>query len=389
MKLHIVPAQTGFTWVKLGVQAFRRQPLALAALFFPFVAMFCWPACLCWATSPRWCCCLRHAGDDGGHGESIQGHTPTPALLLITFRKGRQHLRHMLLLGALYAAGFLGIMAISALVDGGRFAQVYMDGTPGDGANGVRPQLPESHVDGHRVVAAAVAAVLACAGPGALARRAAGEGPVLQPDGLRAQRGACPVFCSAGWALGCWGGAGDQHRLAAAGLGGEGVGSLLMGAAMMMATMILSCAVFIFRDCFEPLRACCTVRTMRPHPPSCWAELKTSWLAPASQPAASRCRMGHCGGWVTAQAQSRSNIVELRGDVLRNGRALTANDTIATGDRIETGPGSTAVFAGPQRLHAAAEHTRFAGGEESTTVKVLRLLTGAVASVWARAQTGK
>ena len=36
------------------------------------------------------------------------------------------------------------------------------------------------------------------------------------------------------------------------GLGGEGVGSLLVGAAMMMATMILSCAVFIFRDCFEP-----------------------------------------------------------------------------------------------------------------------------------------
>ena len=54
----------------------------------------------------------------------------TPALLLVTFRKGRQHLRHMLLLGALYAAGFLGIMALSALVDGGRFAQVYMDGTP-------------------------------------------------------------------------------------------------------------------------------------------------------------------------------------------------------------------------------------------------------------------
>lgn len=36
------------------------------------------------------------------------------------------------------------------------------------------------------------------------------------------------------------------------GLGGEGIGSLLMAAAMMMATMILTCAVFIFRDCFEP-----------------------------------------------------------------------------------------------------------------------------------------
>ena len=55
---------------------------------------------------------------------------PTPALLLDHIPQGRQHLRHMLLLGALYAAGFLGIMAISALVDGGRFAQVYMDGTP-------------------------------------------------------------------------------------------------------------------------------------------------------------------------------------------------------------------------------------------------------------------
>ena len=89
------------------------------------------------------------------------------------------------------------------------------------------------------------------------------------------------------------------------------------------------------------------------------------------------------GGWVTAQAQSRSNIVELRGDVLRNGRALTANDTIATGDRIETGPGSTAVFAVGHSAFMLRQNTRVSlEGEESTTVKVLRLLTGAVASVW-------
>ena len=89
------------------------------------------------------------------------------------------------------------------------------------------------------------------------------------------------------------------------------------------------------------------------------------------------------GGWVTAQAQSRSNIVELRGDVLRNGRALTPNDTIATGDRIETGPGSTAVFAVGHSAFMLRQNTRVSlEGEESTTVKVLRLLTGAVASVW-------
>ena len=86
---------------------------------------------------------------------------------------------------------------------------------------------------------------------------------------------------------------------------------------------------------------------------------------------------------MTAQAQSRGNIVELRGDVLRNGRALTANDTIATGDRIETGPGSTAVFAVGHSAFMLRQNTRVSlEGEESTTVKVLRLLTGAVASVW-------
>lgn len=132
MKLHIVPAQTGFTWVKLGVQAFRRQPLALAALFFlSFVAMSLLASVpvlgniASLVLLPSVTLAMMVAT-----GESIQGHTPTPALLLITFRKGRQHLRHMLLLGVLYAAGFLGIMALSALADGGRFAQVYMDGTP-------------------------------------------------------------------------------------------------------------------------------------------------------------------------------------------------------------------------------------------------------------------
>ena len=38
MKLHIVPARTGMAWVKLGVRAFWRQPMALAALFFMTMA---------------------------------------------------------------------------------------------------------------------------------------------------------------------------------------------------------------------------------------------------------------------------------------------------------------------------------------------------------------
>ena len=80
MKLHIVPAQTGFTWVKLGVQAFRRQPLALAALFFlSFVAMSLLASVpvlgniASLVLLPSVTLAMMVAT-----GESIQGHTPPP-----------------------------------------------------------------------------------------------------------------------------------------------------------------------------------------------------------------------------------------------------------------------------------------------------------------------
>ena len=38
MKLRNVPAGTGLQWVKLGIQTFFRQPLALSGLFFMFMA---------------------------------------------------------------------------------------------------------------------------------------------------------------------------------------------------------------------------------------------------------------------------------------------------------------------------------------------------------------
>ena len=89
------------------------------------------------------------------------------------------------------------------------------------------------------------------------------------------------------------------------------------------------------------------------------------------------------GGWAGAQAQSGSNIVEVRGDVLRNGQALTAQGSISTGDRIETGPGATALFTVGHSAFLLRHNSRVAlDGDTPTAVKVLRLLTGAVASVW-------
>lgn len=91
------------------------------------------------------------------------------------------------------------------------------------------------------------------------------------------------------------------------------------------------------------------------------------------------------GGWPAAQAQGRSGIVELRGDVLRNGEPLTTQHTITANDRIETGPGSTAVFTVGNSAFMVRQNSRVAlEGDTPTATRVLRVLSGAVASVWGR-----
>jgi hypothetical protein len=51
-----------------------------------------------------------------------------PSILISAFRAGQQRKQAMLVLGALYAAGFLGLMGVSALFDGGQFAKLYLVG---------------------------------------------------------------------------------------------------------------------------------------------------------------------------------------------------------------------------------------------------------------------
>ena len=91
------------------------------------------------------------------------------------------------------------------------------------------------------------------------------------------------------------------------------------------------------------------------------------------------------GGWAAAQSQARSNIVELRGDALRNGEPLTPQHTITANDHIETGPGSTVVFTVGDSAFMVRQNSRVAlESDTPTAVKVLRVLTGAVVSVWGR-----
>jgi hypothetical protein len=92
------------------------------------------------------------------------------------------------------------------------------------------------------------------------------------------------------------------------------------------------------------------------------------------------------GGFSSAQAQQRSNIVDLRGDALLNGAPLSAQQTIQTGDSLETGPDSHLVFVVGNSAFQVRQNSRLTveRGATLNAVSVLRMLTGAVASVWGR-----
>jgi hypothetical protein len=92
------------------------------------------------------------------------------------------------------------------------------------------------------------------------------------------------------------------------------------------------------------------------------------------------------GGFGAALAQQRSNVVQLEGDALLNGQPLRRDQFIQTGDRIETGPGGILLFAMGNASFLVRQNSRLAveRGDSLTAVSVLRLLTGAVLSVWTR-----
>ncbi len=130
MKLNIVPARTGLTWVKLGFKTFLQQPLAMSGLFFMFMALLSVASLLPFVGAALALGLLPAAtlGLMAATQEATKGKFPMPSILISAFRAGQQRLKAMLTLGALYAAGFLAIMAIASLIDGGQFARLYLIG---------------------------------------------------------------------------------------------------------------------------------------------------------------------------------------------------------------------------------------------------------------------
>jgi hypothetical protein len=118
MKLNIVPARTGIQWVKLGIQTFFKQPLALAGLFFLYMAFATLLSqvpviglVLGLAIVPAATLGLMAATQ-----EAVKGRFPMPTVLVSAFRAGRQRVRAMLVLGFIYAIAFLGVAALVPLL---------------------------------------------------------------------------------------------------------------------------------------------------------------------------------------------------------------------------------------------------------------------------------
>jgi hypothetical protein len=130
MQLNLVPARTGIVWVKLGMRTFLKQPLALTGLFFMFMAVMTITSQVPYIGFVLAMTLLPAAtlGLMTATLEATRGKFPMPIVLLAAFRGENPKTRAMLLLGSLYAAGFLLAMGASALVDGGAFARVYLGG---------------------------------------------------------------------------------------------------------------------------------------------------------------------------------------------------------------------------------------------------------------------
>lgn len=130
MKLQIVPARQGVVWFKQGVRTFMKQPLAFTGLFFMFMAAISLLSLVPVIGTPIALALLPAAtlGLMAATEIADKGQFPMPQVLIAGFRAGKERLRSMVVLGVLYAVGFILLMGISATVDGGQFARVYLLG---------------------------------------------------------------------------------------------------------------------------------------------------------------------------------------------------------------------------------------------------------------------
>lgn len=95
------------------------------------------------------------------------------------------------------------------------------------------------------------------------------------------------------------------------------------------------------------------------------------------------------GGLPAAMAQERSNVVQKTGDALLNGLTLLPGQAIQTGDQITTGPGANLMFVIGNAAFQVRQNSSLSveRGNSLNAVSLLRLLSGAVVSVWGKGRS--
>lgn len=257
MKLNLVPARTGLTWVRLGLRVFRRQPMALTALFFLCLACMSLASrlpvvgeILTLMLLPTATLIMMVAA-----AEVHQGRMPAPAMVAQALRAGKAHLRDMTMLGLLYAGGFLLVIGLSSLIDGGQFAHVYL------GGGEITREIAESASFQAAVWVAVLLylplSLLFWHAPGLVHWHGVAPVKALFFSAVACVRNfRAFVVYGLGW-MGTFLGTGVivslvVTMLSAAGVGMGVVTAIMLVTAVVLAAMLFSSVVFSFRDCFEP-----------------------------------------------------------------------------------------------------------------------------------------
>lgn len=251
MKLNIVPVSAGWGWVKLGVRTFVRQPLAMSGLFLLFMGLVSVLSLVPWLGSVAALVLLPAAtvGLMTAAQQAAEGRFPMPTVLATALMGPTAQRTAILKLGVFYAVGFLGVIAATALADGGAFAQVYLQGQP------LTEELAQdSGFQAALWVGMALylpLAMLFWHAPALVHWHGTEPGKSLFFSAMACwkNKGALLVF-GAGW-VGVFMLGGLAVSLLAGALGGPAVaGALVLPAVVVMASMFFTSIYFTFRDSF-------------------------------------------------------------------------------------------------------------------------------------------
>ena len=130
MKLQRVSAGSGGQWMRRGISMFWRQPIALCGLFFMFFGAMI-VISLIPLVGGMMALVLFPCGSLGlmiATREAIEGRFPRPKLLWMGLLASPRIRQYILTLGVFYTIGFMALLGLSALADGGEFAQLYLLG---------------------------------------------------------------------------------------------------------------------------------------------------------------------------------------------------------------------------------------------------------------------